>query len=313
MGRDLAVVAAPLAARAVEVARAEGRPENLARCLMQQVILEMTEDLPSASGISTEMSGVARQTGIRTYEIVAEVNSRTISFHLGEWDDPLEPDPREEELRDLYPFFAPTLAAIRGMRSRAVRGLFEKLWEGSAPDYGEDETMAWVRLCESFAAADDGDAEQAVEMALDACRKIGVIGFGDDFPTVFGAACEVVLEAGLPAGHRDLLALAGGPRVAVPRSLRGHRARLRGAWEARHGDDPSLAEADLREAIEHYTAWGSPVHLARAETDLALALSRQGRSDEADEARASARRAYERLGAAAWLLELDQQLARQHR
>jgi hypothetical protein len=149
-----------------------------------------------------------------------------------------------------------------------------------------------------------------VELAIEACRLISVIGFGDDFPNVFGAACEVVLESGLESGAAGLLALAGGPRVAVPRALRGHRARLRGAAEARHGDDPVAAERDLREAIEHYAAWESPVYVARSEADLALALDRQGRAEEATVARASARATYERLGAAAWQLQLEQQHAR---
>ncbi|GAA1938965.1 adenylate/guanylate cyclase domain-containing protein [Nocardioides marmoribigeumensis] len=312
MGRDLPAVATPLAARAVEVARTEGRPDNLSRGLMQQVILEMTEDLPSASGISAEMASVARQTGFRTYQVVAEVNSLSIGFHLGEWSEPIG-HARHVEMCEQFPFFAPMMSAFRGLRSRAVRGLFEAPWEGTTTDFDEDETMAWVRLCEAFTAADRADPERSVDLAIEACRLMSVIGFGDDFPTVFQGACELVLEAGLPTGHSDLLALGGGPRVAVPRALRGHRARLRGAWQARYGDDQVEAELRLREAMEHYEAWGSPVHLARTRADLALTLARQGRAEEAEEARSLARATYEQLGAAAWLLQLEQQDVRQAR
>jgi hypothetical protein len=254
------------------------------------------------------MSATARLTGFRTYEMVAEVNNLSISYNLGEWDV-LEADARREQMTEQYPFFAPMMAALSGMRSRAVRGLFEAppFAADEAPAFDEDEAMAWVRLCEAFIAADGAAPARAVDRAVEACRLISVIGFGDDFPNVYAAACDVVLESGIADASADLLALGGGPRVAVPLALRGHRARLRGAAEARHGDDPVEAEHHLRKAIEHYAAWESPVYVARTQADLALALSRQGRTEEASAARAAARAEYERLGAAAWLLQLEQQ------
>ena len=87
-----------------------------------------------------------------------------------------------------------------------------------------------------------------------------------------------------------------------------HRFESRLPLECVPPSYPALIE-DLREAVEHYTAWGSPVYLARTQADLALALARQERAEEAAVARAVARAAYEQLGAAAWLLELEQQQA----
>jgi class 3 adenylate cyclase len=312
MQRDLAVVAAPLAARAVEVARAMGQPMDLARALMQQSILEMTEDLQAALPIAQEMVSAARLAGIRTQEVVADVNLMTIHHNLGDWHEALSADdPRILEFAEQYPFYDVMVACVRALRSRAVRGVYELRWNGGAPVVtDEDETMGWVRVCEAFTALDEGDPRRAAELALEGVGLISVIGFGDDFPFVYAAAVEVVLDAAEPEGVQQLLDLGGGERVAVPRAMRGHRARLRGAWEARHGEDLERAEHDLREAMGHYRAWGSPVLVAVAEADLALALARQGREEEAATARAGARTAYEQLGAAAWLLELEQQQAR---
>jgi hypothetical protein len=274
---------------------------------MQQEILEMTEHLPTAVRSSDEMIQSARRAGFRTHEVVAEFNSLTIAHNLGDWSAPLDLEQeRYAEMAAQLPFFAPMMTCLLGVRRRARGERVDLPWRDSSMQLDEDETMAWVRLCEGLAA---DDAATAWAKALQACELISHIGYGDDVPFVFSVASDLVLEAGPVAGSHpgpeELLAFAGGPRAAVPRSLRGHRSRLRGAWAARWGGDPVAAEAELREAVEHYRAWGSPLFVARAEADLALALDRQGRHEEATRARATARDPFVRLGATGWLAELD--------
>jgi tetratricopeptide (TPR) repeat protein len=302
IGRDLAPIAAPLSSMAVDVARSTGRPDTLARALMNKVILDMNEHLPTAIRTAEEARTASRLGGFTGLQAVALINLMTMRFSLGAWDE--LPGPDDEAMAqkaEQHEFMAPMAGCIRGLRDLASGRPVEAPWQDGPPVIEEDETTAWVRMCEALLALDAGQDERAADLAVESCRLISVLGLGDDFPFVFSAACEVVLAAG--ASPEPLLGLVGS-RLPLPRALRGHRAWLQGSAELREGD-PREAERLLREALEHYRAWASPVFVARAESNLAIALTRQGRHEEAAEPAASARAELERLGALAWLRELD--------
>ncbi|GAA1938973.1 adenylate/guanylate cyclase domain-containing protein [Nocardioides marmoribigeumensis] len=303
IGRDLTPLAAPLSGMAVEVARSTGRTDTLARALVNKVILDMTEHLPTALRTAEEGSAASRLGGFASLRAVALINTMTVRFNLGAWDElPRADDEELVELGEQYEFLGPMAGCVRGLVDRASGRPVVAPWPDEPPVIDEDETMAWVRMCEALLAQDAGQDERAVTLAVESCRLISVLGLGDDFPFLFAAACEVVVAAG--SGHEALLELIGSRRMLLPRALRGHRAWLQGAWEL-HAGRPVEAELALREALEHHRAWESPVHVARSESLLAVALHQQGRVEEAAEAAASAGVVLDRLGATAWASELD--------
>ena len=61
----------------------------------------------------------------------------------------------------------------------------------------------------------------------------------------------------------------------------------------------------MRDAIDGFTRWGSPLWRAQAQADLGSWLRLQGRDEEAQGLLASARDCYLELGATALLGELD--------
>jgi plasmid stabilization system protein ParE len=61
----------------------------------------------------------------------------------------------------------------------------------------------------------------------------------------------------------------------------------------------------LRAAITAYKAWGGHVALAQAKAELADVLTELGEHEEASRLRTEVRETYERLGARAWLADLD--------
>ena len=64
-------------------------------------------------------------------------------------------------------------------------------------------------------------------------------------------------------------------------------------------------ETSLRAALDDARSWGSPVLAARCSGELGRFLVDQGRGEEAEPLLAAARAEYERLGAQAWLRELE--------
>ena len=95
------------------------------------------------------------------------------------------------------------------------------------------------------------------------------------------------------------------PSRLRPSSFRAHRQRCRAHLTLlRSGPSPEVAQA-LEAAIDAYREWGGLVAMHQTQAELAEVLDELGQHDEARRLRDSVRTFYERLGARAWLSELD--------
>lgn len=95
------------------------------------------------------------------------------------------------------------------------------------------------------------------------------------------------------------------PTHLLPWGFQAHRHRCR-AHLALLRAGPSLEAAEaLEAAIGAYRKWGGLVAMHQTQAELAEVLDDLGQQDEAARLRATVRDFYERLGANAWLAELD--------
>jgi hypothetical protein len=131
----------------------------------------------------------------------------------------------------------------------------------------------------------------------------------DDYTLFYGVALEIAQAADdgplLDHLRRDV----DEDGSSLPTGLEGHRALLGALDAARVGDSDDAAEASFAEALTQYGAWGSPVHVARAQAAYAVWLVGKGRIAEAEPLVAEARTTYASLGAVAWLAELERVLS----
>jgi hypothetical protein len=163
-----------------------------------------------------------------------------------------------------------------------------------------------VAIGQAF-AGDLADAVVTVRSALDRAYAFSLV--YDDYPLFYGAALEIAVTAGDTDLLDHLRRVLDEDGSSLPTGLQGHRALL-GALEAeRVGDGHDVAETAFLEAQRLYAAWGSPVHLARAQAAYGVWLERRGRLGEAEPLLKEARATYAALGAVAWLLELDDAVA----
>ncbi len=132
-------------------------------------------------------------------------------------------------------------------------------------------------------------------------------GIFDDFTILWQFVTDLVWEAGDRHALQALFDLLDQDQVnRRSRGLAAQHARLHGLMGIADGAPAEVVECHLRTAIAEARAWHSTPALARCQADLGTWLTRQGRADEAAELLAEARAAFEQLGAAAWLADLNE-------
>ncbi|HEY5186834.1 MAG TPA: hypothetical protein VIM19_18480, partial [Actinomycetes bacterium] len=135
-------------------------------------------------------------------------------------------------------------------------------------------------------------------------------GLDDDFMHFWPPLVRAALAAGDVARAERLLkpVTSALPGVVSP-AVRAHLRHLQGLIEATRGDDPTLAEEDLRSGVAALADFGAAGWSARAEEDLARWLLGQGRPRDAEPHLRNARAVYEAIGATGWLRRLDSERA----
>ena len=106
-----------------------------------------------------------------------------------------------------------------------------------------------------------------------------------------------------------LAARGGGRRPAADRRAAPPSTGSARTWRL-HAVSSTQVETPLRAALDDARSWGSPVLAARCSGELGAFLVDQGRGEEAEPLLAAARAEYERLGADAWLRELEASVGR---
>ena len=116
-------------------------------------------------------------------------------------------------------------------------------------------------------------------------------------------AIEAVLTTGDVQAMGRLISMGEGEGSRMPVAVRAQLHRLR-AHLASRGRSPPPRPTCGR-PIEDALAWASPVLAARCQGELGTLLVRAGPGQDAEPYLAAARATYERLGAVAWLRDLE--------
>jgi ABC-type amino acid transport substrate-binding protein len=82
--------------------------------------------------------------------------------------------------------------------------------------------------------------------------------------------------------------------------------RLNGLLAAARGEDPELAESELRVGMNALAGLGAVGFHAQAQEELACWLATEQREEEAAALLAAARATYDKIGANGWLSRLDE-------
>ncbi len=278
----------------------------LARSLVNMTADRIGINLTEAVRVAREAIVVATRAGGRTLMAFAQGNAAIALQAAGSWTELDEVMADAEALRNspLGPgaWAIEALAALRrGLPPPPM--LSHESWTSTAwSDVG------WYRLTEAVEALVARDQARALEQASESAKLFHEFaGTFDDFVHPWSLAGQLAVELEDIEKLDELLALVDTGRTHSPAVL-AHYAHLSGlrAWM---GGSPDDVEALLRDAIERFDAWGSPVSRARAQTDLGRWLESQARDDEG--MLAAARTTLTELGAAQLLAQLDGQLEAQ--
>jgi class 3 adenylate cyclase len=296
-------LAAMLVEKSAQVAHACHDLVAEGRALANWTSFLSTEDTAHATEVGTEALQICTRCGIAEFMSYSLVNLSRTWWAIGEWDRVLEARQSETIHPDdeaTFAFLAREVLAARGHDPADIP-------VGQArPGYGGH----WVSLAQGLAASYAGDGAAAGKAASNALTSLGEeeLGTQEELPDVFGAAVDVAVRFNDRALLDQLRQVAApSARGLTVASLRGHRALL-AALDPANETLTQDVEQWFRAALKEYDVWGSPVHLARTRAAYGVWLTRQGRRDEASSELVSARETFERLGAVAWLRDLEARL-----
>ena len=158
-------------------------------------------------------------------------------------------------------------------------------------------TSGGAQLCRGRLALDDGDAQQAADLAERLLRQLPAARTLDRLP-----ALELLVHARIANGDLGeasvaLAALRDVARVVGTEPLRAVADRAEGLLAAAAGEH-DRARTLLEDAVDRFERAGAPYEAARARIELATSLVALGRSDEAGRQASSAAEAFAALGAA---------------
>lgn len=295
---------------AATIARDAREGRLLARALTNLNADWTQDDAERAAELGREALEVAIGLGDLSWIGSATANAVLAMLLSGEWDAAvalLEPDDLDGPNQPFGELVECHIACARGWGWQVKRTLEDPLHQ-------EDMVVqAVVKMIHARVALEDGQpgatalAVQAVKLAYAAS------GLFDDFTTIFRLGTDIAWEAGDRAALEEILAVSSADvGNKHPTGLRAQESRMRGLLAIADGADPSVVETCLREAISTAGQWRSPVAVSRAQADLGVWLTHQGRGDEAVDLLSGARATFDRLGAVRWSEALDDALADVH-
>jgi hypothetical protein len=176
------------------------------------------------------------------------------------------------------------------------------------PDWSgldDKNTQAWYEQIVMVQARHEGDLQGAARAGATSLVTImSTSGLEDDFHPLWTRAVLASLDAGLLEQAQEQVAHVADARDGLlSPGLAAQMLRLEGLLKQARGGDP---ERELRQAVVALGDFGLVPDLARTQHVLAGWLVDQGRTEEAAPFAAAARATYERLGATAWLAELEE-------
>jgi class 3 adenylate cyclase/predicted ATPase len=246
----------------------------------------LTTSPASAAEAARTAAGHLRRTGALDYLGIALINLAQAELSRGDWDS------AEQELihameadglaaNDLLAGQRGWLAALRGDAETAAAML------AGLPDLRSSEDSqdkAFVALVDAFAAAAQGEPQDALRHARASLAHSGPLGVGFGITSwAWPLAARVAHELGDAAAVGELLAqLDARPPGHIPQRLQAERDLARARLAAADGDP--AADQALAAAVTGLRAHGTPYHLAHALLDQAQYLFGQGDTDAAEAA-----------------------------
>ena len=291
---------------AAAIAREHDLPFALTRVLTNLAAFLNSYDLPSALRHAEEAAAVARRAGLAMWVEQALANSAIGLWCSGRLDD-------VADVTELLPEGVDAASPqARILRNTLRFWLADARGDQLPPPAADDETdnelvLAWLVTADLFratAAADHGEVVRLAALVVDHQLTSG--GLDDDFFLLWPPAVLAALgESDLDLAERLL--------APVSEALPGHRSpavsaqwhRLVGLLAAARGDDPELAETEMRTGIDALAAFGAVGFQAQAQEELGRWLVTQGRPDEAEPLLDAARTTYAEMGASGWLARLE--------
>ena len=297
-------VGAMLLERSAATAREHDLPLPLTRALTNLAAISNCRDLAAALRAAQQARDVARRAGLQRWVEAAGVNAAINLWFAG----------RLTEAAELVA--DGVLTTDLGMR---VTWCMIEVWLAEAcgdpipaprheADTDSEPDLAWLRsadVARAVAVGDHGEATRLAPLVLG--HLLAASGIDDDFFLLW----PPLVLAALGAGDLELAERLLDP---VTTALPGQRSpavtaqwhRLRGLLAAAHGDDPRLAETELRAGVDALAAFGAVGFHAQAQEELAHWLVTQRRDDEAAPLLDAARATYAEIGAIGWLSRLDE-------
>ena len=288
---------------AAAIAREHDLPLPLIRALHNLASFLNCRDLPVALGHAQQARDTARRAGLHTLAEAARTNMAISLWCLGRLTEMAELSTQGLEATDpqariTWGTFEVWLADARG----------EPFPSAQDTDTDSENNLAWMAsadLTRAVAADNQTEATRLAPAIL--AHLLAASSLEDDFFLLW----PPLVLAALSAGDLELAERLLAP---VTTALPGQRSpavaaqwhRLHGLLAAAHGDDPGLAETELRAGIEALERFGAVGFHAQAQEELARWLTTEHRDEEAAPLLTAARATYDRIGATGWLSRLDE-------
>ena len=292
---------------AAVIAREHDYPLSLARALGNLAAFLNCRDLPTALRYSEQARDVARRAGLQALEEIARVNIAVGFWCSGRLADAAASVAHGMDIADgqrdvAWPVLQVWVAQAQGTTIPASAPATD-----DAADTDSQSNLAWLSGADLARAMVAGDGVEATRLAPQVLEHLlAASGLDDDFfvlwpPTVLAALASQDLDL----AERLLTPVTQALPGQRPAAVTAQWHRLRGLVAAARGDDPGLAEAELRAGIDALATFGAVGFQAQAQEELGRWLITQGRGHEASPLLDAARATYVDLGANGWLSTLD--------
>ncbi len=256
---------------------------------------------------------ISREHGLHSSAESALLNALSTAWVLGEWDLLSELLAEHQDSDDLHDQSSlSTIMAVDLWRVDA--GLPAMIEQQPMMPSDDPQDRAWQQHLAMLRARHGGDVKLAARYAGESLAgNLPQAITRGDLGLLWPWALRAVLATGdLAEAHRLLEIAEAVPNAGAPTALSIHRQLGRALLAAaEHGDDVDAAtvEADFRDSVTAFEAFGSPVFLGQASEEFGEWLARRGRHDESRALLEAARGIHAGLGAPAWLARLDRLLA----
>jgi len=289
---------------AAERARAAHDPLLLVRALTNLNADWAPDDARVAAEYGREAMETVVRTGDMRWTSGASVNLALSTYLEGEWDESLALIGQDlmDPLDRLFATLVETgIALARNEPAPPVPEV-----DAAEDDLAVAAFLNALRAQEAVALG--RDARQLILDSADRCYRQG--GLFDDFATLWQFLTDLAWSSGDRETVDALFAVVAQDRVnRLPTGFRAQGALLRARIGVADDDAPETIEQEFRSALAESSAWNSAPTKARAQGAYAGWLVGQGRAEEAAPLLSEARATFQRLGAVAWIAELDDQLA----